>query len=222
VTGRTWWATTAVVALVMGAPAGAHVDPPGCTASGVALLVSMYRSDGTQGLARVASECERTWYRVTLRKVDPSICGVSGGKLTLTTPDGATHSLADPVPCVGATADRAPCAGALDTFSSAMVQYDVRGSDAVGGILTATARYEGGLIHDGDHDTVGLVVSSQRRVEVVACDDGDPSTTDVCDPTAPGAAACTHAPARVAPESACLFSPVPPDDLPACMPSPCP
>jgi hypothetical protein len=216
-------AVVVAIGLVLAPSVHGHVDPPGCSASGVGLSIGMYRGDATQGLTPAASECERTFYRVTLQKADPSTCAVSGGRLTLTTPDGATHTVADPVPCVGAAGGPgSPCTIATPAFASATVSYAVRAADAQNGILTATARYEGGIIHDGDRDTAGLVVSAQRRAEIIVCDDGDPTTTDVCDPTAAGAAACSHSAAAPTPlESACAFSPFEPTDLLACTPRAC-
>jgi len=221
--GRGIWCTiTVAVGIVLAPSVGAHVDPPGCSESGVALIVSMYRSNGAQGLAGAASECEQTSYRVTLSKADASTCAVSGGRLTLTTPDGATHSLADPVPCIGAAgAADGPCATATTSFASVAVAYAVRPGDAVNGILTATAHYEGGVIHDGDRDTAGVAATTQRRAEIVICDDGDPTTTDVCDPRAPGAAACSHTVAPSPVEPVCFFSPLDPADVLACGPMVC-
>lgn len=199
-----WWA---LVGVGLAVPAYAHVDPPGCSSTGIGLIVSMYRADGTHGASGAVSECERVSYRVTLQKADPDACAVSGGTLTLITPDGVAHVVAADVPCIGAAGSgSAPCPTATSTFAGPIVAYAVRPGDAVGGILTATARYEGGVFHDADHETSGARLSSERRAELVVCDDADPTTIDACDPAAPGPAACSHATTSSHAESGCQFT----------------
>jgi hypothetical protein len=123
-------------------PGIAHNDPAGCTATGVALTVSLYRADGRTGLTGAASECERMTYRVRLAKVMPTACAFSGGTLTLTTPDGVTHPIATPVACVGGgTADggakggRVDCPPDVTVIESEPVVYTARPSDVRDGRL---------------------------------------------------------------------------------------
>jgi hypothetical protein len=175
-----------VAGTVLALEAGAHDDPPGCGSSGVALVVSLFRADGTTGLVGSASECERMLYRVRLQPVAASGCAFSGGTLTLTTADGVAHRISADVPPVGgASSTRA-------TFESALIPYTVRARDVVNGKIRAIARYDGGIAHDSAADTKGLAASVDRNVEIDWCGDADPCTYDRCDPGKTGAAACSH------------------------------
>jgi hypothetical protein len=183
-------------------PGIAHDDPAGCTAVGIALTVALYRADGRTGLIGEASECERMIYRVRLAKAMPTGCAFSGGTLTLTTPDGVSHPIVTPVPCVGGdTADgRAKggpvnCSPDVTAVESEPVEYTARPSDVRDGRLKAVARYDGGVVHDSENDTPGLSSTVDRTVLVTFCDDADPCTLDRCDPLLPAIAACSNRPA---------------------------
>src|SRR2546425_72318 len=92
--------------LVAARDAMAHQDPPGCSQSGPAIVLGVLRADGVTGLSGSVSPCETIKYMVTLRKAAPTnatICAFEGGMLTLTTPDGTTHTVNGNVPCLGGT-----------------------------------------------------------------------------------------------------------------------
>ena len=207
-----------------GSLAYAHVDPPECSSSGVGLTLALFRADGKTGLKGLVSECERTVFRVTLRKADPSVCAVSGGTLRLDTPDGVTHVLESPVPCIGGTTDDTNrrdtvpivCSSATSLVTG-LVPYAVRPADVRDGFVTAIARYDGGAFHDLPNDTPGAVAATDRNAEVLFCTDADPCTRDICDPDAPGAAACSYAPlcddddattVDVCRAGECIFTPI--------------
>jgi len=187
--GRGRWAASGLAGLALAVTSAvhAHVDPPGCGATGASLMVSLYRGDGKTGSFGGVSECERVRYKVTLRSLDAA-CAFSGGRLTLTTPDGVEHVIRDEVPTIGG-AGSSPKA-----LESEPIVYAVRAGDARDGVVTATARYRGGAAHDNDPDTPGVGAEVQRRAEIVPCGDADPCTRDRCDPDAPGASACSHPP----------------------------
>jgi hypothetical protein len=195
-------ATSLAYAALCAGVARAHLDPPECTSSGVSLIVTALRADGKTGLSGSASECERIVYRATLRVVGPTTCAVSGGTLSLTTPDGIVHTLADPVPCLGGqAAERLPdgtdgvkCEPGTSAYPGQVVPYDVRSSDAVDGVLGATARFRDGVIHDSVVNTKGIGAEALRQVALMRCDDADPCTEDRCDPVQPAAAACSNVP----------------------------
>jgi len=198
----TWFASSLACAVLGAGVARGHLDPPSCTSAGVSLSVTALRADGKTGLSGAASECERIVYRATLRIVGTTSCAVSGGTLTLTTPDGVVHTLADPVPCLGGEgAERLPdgtdgvkCEPGTIMYPSRLVPYDVRPSDAVGGELAATARFRDGVIHDSVKNTTGLGAEALRQVVLMRCDDADPCTEDRCDPTQPASAGCSNVP----------------------------
>src|SRR5438045_2258836 len=82
-------------ALLMSSPARAHEDPPGCFETGPAIIVSVFRADGTTGVVGAVSECETINYRARLQKATDSddICAFSGGTFSLTTPNGAVNPI---------------------------------------------------------------------------------------------------------------------------------
>jgi HD-GYP domain-containing protein (c-di-GMP phosphodiesterase class II) len=53
--------------------APAHEDPPDCFQSGPAIVIGVFRGDGTTALAGLVSECETIQYRATLTKARGSI-----------------------------------------------------------------------------------------------------------------------------------------------------
>ena len=92
--------------LAVASAAQAHDDPPGCSSTGAALMVSAFRGSGPVGLSGPASECEQISYKLTLQTADPAACAFSGGVLTLTTPDGVVHTISDDLPCIGAAPEK--------------------------------------------------------------------------------------------------------------------
>src|SRR5437868_13350124 len=85
--------------------ARAHEDPPGCFETGPAIIVSVFRADGTTGVVGAVSECETINYRARLQKTTDSddICAFSGGTFSLTTPNGAVNPISANVPCIRGT-----------------------------------------------------------------------------------------------------------------------
>ena len=181
----------------------AHEDPPGCSQSGPAIVTSVFRADGTTALVGAVSECETIHYRATLRKAldDDAICAFFGGTFTLTTPDGVVHTIEAEVPCIGGTI--APCDPSVDLAQSELVAYTVRSADVAGGLVIATATYAGGFLHDSGVDSPGVGAITPKATPVVACDDGDACTQNVCDPNAIGEAACSNPPVDCNDDNAC-------------------
>jgi len=48
------------------------------------------------------------------------------------------------------------------------------------GIVTAVARYDGGVTHDNTPNTPGVAALAQHRVAITRCDDDDSTTSDAC------------------------------------------
>src|SRR5215204_6276962 len=93
-------------ALLVSSSAQAHEDPPGCFQTGVAIIVSVFRANGTTGVVGSVSECETINYTARLQKGQDSddLCAFSGGTFSLTTPDGVNHVIPpNPIPCIGGT-----------------------------------------------------------------------------------------------------------------------
>src|SRR5258706_14169604 len=95
-------------ALFTGSPASAHVDPAGCSQTGVGIVVSIFRTGGAcatnadcapptaicapegiciGALSGVVSECEPIAYTASLAKAQPQVCAFEGGTFTFKTPD---------------------------------------------------------------------------------------------------------------------------------------
>src|SRR5262245_37337267 len=76
-------------------PAIAHDDPAGCFQTGSAIVISVFRADGTTAVVGSVSECETIKYRARLQKAQniDTICAFSGGTFILTTPDGTVHPI---------------------------------------------------------------------------------------------------------------------------------
>jgi hypothetical protein len=187
-------ATAALLLAVSGARA--HEDPPGCFETGPAIIVSVFRANGTTGVVGSVSECETINYRARLAKaadVD-TICAFSGGTFRLTTPDGVVHDVNLSVPCIGGTDSAEGCTAALDFIQSALIPYTVSPADIVGGFITANAVYTGGVAHDTTGNTAGVAANTPKSTPVVRCLDNNACTTDVCNPAATGAGACSFPP----------------------------
>src|SRR5882672_8284966 len=183
-------------ALFSGSIARAHEDPAGCFETGPAIIVSVFRADGVTGVAGSVSQCETIRYRATLQKAQDldSICAFSGGTFKLTTPDGVVHDISLNVPCIGGNTGLEGCDDAVNFIQSAQIPYTVSPADVVGGLITATAVYTGGVAHDSPLNTAGVSASTPKSTPVVLCNDNNLCTTDICDPTKQGSAACSNPP----------------------------
>jgi len=67
--------------LIAATSAQAHEDPPGCFQTGPAIIVSVFRANGTTGVVGTVSNCETINYQATLQKAQDSddICAFSMG-----------------------------------------------------------------------------------------------------------------------------------------------
>jgi len=191
-------------------------DPPGCFEVSPLLTVTLYRADGVNGIVGSVSECETVNARVELRKEVESdtICAFGGGSVSLITPDGVDHPITANVPCLGGSSGG--CDPTTDSLLSSLITYDVSLADrpALGechsdadcdasseclagvcrGALRFTARYSGGATFGAG----GLLPLGERVAFAIAplfaCEEYDPCTEDVCDPSEQGAAACMSVP----------------------------
>ena len=198
--GRTdrWTRTTvaaAVAMLLVSATARAHEDPPGCFQTGPAIIVSVFRANGTTGVVGSVSQCENINYQATLQKATNSdtICAFAQGQFSLTTPDGVKHTISANVPCIGGTNGEG-CDLTVTQIQSSLIPYSVKPADIVGGFVTATSNYTGGVAHDTADNTPGVSAATPKSTPVVICNDNNLCTTDVCDPNLPGASACSFPP----------------------------
>jgi len=192
-------------ALFVSSSAQAHEDPPGCFQTGVGIIVSVFRANGTTGVVGAVSECETINYRATLAKAQDSdeLCAFSGGTFSLTTPDGTVHSINSNVPCIGGTDSAEGCTAALDFIQSSLIPYTVQSGDIVGNLITATANYAGGVAHDTPLNTPGVAAETPKSTPVVRCDDNNNCTIDVCDPAERGILACSNTPVVCNDNNAC-------------------
>src|SRR5438552_15878086 len=72
-------ALLAGLGLVTAHDAMAHQDPSGCSQSGPAIVVGVFRADGVTGLSGTVSPRETVQYRVQVQKAgltDPTICAL--------------------------------------------------------------------------------------------------------------------------------------------------
>src|SRR5260221_6630166 len=193
------------IALFATTPARAHEDPPGCFETGPAIIVSIFRSDGVTGVTGSVSECETIRYRATLQKAQDldSICAFAQGTFKLTTPDGVVHDISLNVPCIGGNTGLDGCDDAVHSIQSAQIPYTVHSDDVLGGLITGTAVYTGGVAHDSPLNTVGVGATTPKSTPVVFCNDNNNCTIDVCDPAVSGSAACSNTPKVCNDNNAC-------------------
>src|SRR5258706_3611380 len=189
----------AMLAAVMAAAtsARAHEDPIGCTQTGPAIIVTVFRNDGVTQVVGSVSECENFRYRATLQKaniVDPTICAFSGGTFKLTTPDGVVHDISLNVPCISGNTGLDGSDPTVTFLQSAQIPYTVNPANVVAGLITGTAVYTGGVAHDTPLNTPGVGANTPKSTPVVFCNDNNNATTDVCNPVLAGSGACSHAP----------------------------
>ncbi len=158
----------AVVVLAAGSSVRAHEDPPGCFETSAVAMVSLFRADQLTGVVGSVHECETIYYRALLQKGQDldALCAFSGGQLTLTLPDGVTHTISTDVPCIGGNTGLEGCDPTVDFIQSGFVPYTVSPSDAEVGFITATASYAGGVAHDWIDNTPGLVSASPKTTPV--------------------------------------------------------
>src|SRR6185503_10957822 len=125
--------------------ARAHEDPAGCFQTGPAIVISVFRANGTTGVTGSVSQCETINYQARLQKASDSdtICAFSQGVFSLTTPDGTVHPISANVPCIGGTTGEG-CDSTVDFLDSVQFPYQIRTQDIVAGFVTATAQYTGG------------------------------------------------------------------------------
>ena len=64
-------------------------------------------------------------------------------------------------------------------------------ADVVGGLITATAVYTGGVAHDSPLNTAGVGATTPKSTPVTFCNDNNLCTTDVCNPALSGSGACS-------------------------------
>jgi hypothetical protein len=189
----------AAAALMTSTAANAGVDPAGCTQTGVAITVSIFRADGTTGVVGPISECETVIYQARLAKSADinTICAFSGSDFSLTTPDGVKHVISLDVPCIGGEGIDPGCDASRDFLDSDPISYTVKPADVVGGFITATARYgvpTPGFVHDNTPLTQGATATTPKANTIVFCDDNNLCTIDECDESAQGSAACSSTP----------------------------
>src|SRR3989344_6371556 len=105
--------------------ASAHQDPATCSANGVGISLSVYRSNEITviGGADTVAPGEVIKYRTTLSALGLPNCNFSLGTLTITTPDGVT----DVTPGGGI-----PLVSVGSPFISAFVSYTVDSADTLG------------------------------------------------------------------------------------------
>jgi hypothetical protein len=143
-------AALALLTLVRGSATRAHMDPagpPGCSATGVSIVLQAFRADQLTpiDLSQSISTCETLCFRTVLGKPqNNSVCAFEDGTLTITTPDGQLHDVtpAGGIPCLGGT-NGTFCNPSVVSITSTFVCYTVREQDIDEslGILLATTRY---------------------------------------------------------------------------------
>jgi hypothetical protein len=183
--------------LAMASSARAHQDPGGCFETGVSIVVTVLRADGSTGVVGSVSECETINYSARLTKgeeLSDDICAFSEGTFSLTLPNGTTHTISSDVPCIGGDGPGEGCDPTVTRLESQLFPYTVTEADVVGGFVTATALYTGGVAHDSENNTPGVGAETPKQTPVTLCEDNDLCTDDVCDPNIPGSAACSFTP----------------------------
>ena len=102
--------------LVVASTARAHEDPVGCFQTGPAIIVSVFRANGTTGVVGSVSDCETINYRATLKKAGDSdtICAFSEGTFKMTLPNGTIVDINLDVPCIGGNGPGEGCDPTID------------------------------------------------------------------------------------------------------------
>jgi hypothetical protein len=150
----------------------AHRDPPTCAGidSGVALRV--LRADGLSPVGGTVTECETVVIQSTLEW--DSDCLIQSGRFSVITPDGVSHVVADPVPCLGAaTVNAEGCTlGQATSVPSGNILYTVNPADVVNNQVTITAKWENGILHQSAGNVSGQGDTRAIVLDVDFCDDG--------------------------------------------------
>src|ERR1051326_418795 len=123
---------------------GPNASPPSaCSGVGVGISIFPFRADGTDLGSGTVTNCEALIFKSTVNYQGTATCAFESGTLTLTTPDGAPHTIAATVPCVGGSVNdpnsatlnsgRGLCAGAPSFFPPTQpgISYTVRDQDIV-------------------------------------------------------------------------------------------
>ena len=204
------------MALGVASKAGAHTCPPGATATGVAVILTAFHSDGVTPIVGPVSECETIILQMgvayTPRDIQGNIVAAfEAGTMVINGPAPFTDDVtpAGGVPLIG----DATCPGSVSIFGSDKTPYNFTAADVAAGTITFSAVYSGGTAHIGadiaNAVSGGTVIQvaivpcvAANACETVACvngvcvatpvdcDDGDACTIDSCDP----ASGCVHTP----------------------------
>lgn len=141
--------------------AGAHIDPAGCSGTGISIGLSAFRSNGTTAItgADNVRDGELIKYKSTLAPAAGK-CAFFGGTWTIITPDGVSHDVTPGggVPEIGGAG--------LSSLDSALVSYTVLHADETSSMLSATTALTGGKPHSNATD-VGVVSGSTTDTEFV-------------------------------------------------------
>lgn len=164
--------------------ADAHADPGPCTANGVGLSLTVFRSDGTTpvGGGSIAPG-ETVKYEATLSHLGGTNCNYEGGTLSITTPDAVAHVVASPATPV------VPLVSTSSPFVSSQVSYVANSADVGGdGDLDSSADYTGGSSHTGtSHDSASAHVDVAKQFQKlnpgIRTEVHDPAHADITNAT---------------------------------------
>jgi uncharacterized repeat protein (TIGR01451 family) len=166
---RTRTVALLTVLLVVGqaSAAFAHEDPSGCIGTGVSISLTLYRADGTTPVAGAPIEDGETVVYQTTLALPPNACSFEGGSITITPPGAPGGIDVTPdagIPCIG---PNAPCVASVDSKQLAYVVTEAD-QDTVSNQrrVTASTRYGGGFLHDGDPDGQGPTATTTRTTVV--------------------------------------------------------
>src|SRR5437867_3321379 len=194
--GRIVGSLVAAILFLGAQRAVAHDLPAGCTTTGLAFGVAVFRADGvTPIMARdTVSPCETIQYQfsVQYRPLQSTDCDFQGGTMILETPDGVFHDTtpAGGVPLLGPLPDGNPAA-----VPGTQVTYTVRSQDIVNNTISATGFYgclgansppgcQGPTAHTGTPDTVGIPTGSTGIPRTVTpCPARTACQNSFCNPT---------------------------------------
>src|SRR5213594_2591287 len=104
--GRIVGSLVAAILFLGAQRAVAHDEPTGCTTTGLAFGVAVFRADGTTPVAAMdrVSPCETIQYQFAVQyRAGTNDCDFQGGTMSLETPDGVFHDTtpAGGVPLIG-------------------------------------------------------------------------------------------------------------------------
>ena len=173
----------------------AHDEPTGCTTTGLAFGVAVFRADGTTPVAAMdrVSPCETIQYQFAVQyRAGTNDCDFQGGTMILETPDGVFHDTtpAGGVPLLGPGPDGNP-----NLFFGTKVTYTVRSQDIVNNTISATGFYgclgpnsppgcQGPTSHTGTPDSVGFPTGSTGIPRTVTpCPARTACQNSFCNPT---------------------------------------